>query len=365
MRHSPPRILVATARAGALGHAVLAENYLELLLDQKEYDARLLDVFPCGGQAAISGSKVYSAILTRAPSVWRFGYRHLSNNVATRLVKKSVLPRLFDSAVQEIASWEPDLMISTHPVSSAVINWVRRKHRSIGKWVIALSDWHFNPFWVFDSADKYFVTSEHQQREVAALVPADRIELTGLLLSSEYYHQPQLTNTTIRLADTSRPIIVLISGGTGWQLDTILRELCRSHISARVFVIAGTSSRQASLRQFEKISEKIEISVLGFVDPFPYLLAADLVITKPGTLSTAQALALRKRLVLVVPMPGHEEENAEFLAKHGGCRVLPLDGLSGVLPELLREEVPVTSSELLFERTPSLALSAIRTLLCR
>jgi processive 1,2-diacylglycerol beta-glucosyltransferase len=62
------------------------------------------------------------------------------------------------------------------------------------------------------------------------------------------------------------------------------------------------------------------VRVLRFVDNvYDYMHAADVLVTKPGGLSTAEALVAQVPLVLCRPLPGQEERNARVLVEAGAA----------------------------------------------
>ena len=61
-------------------------------------------------------------------------------------------------------------------------------------------------------------------------------------------------------------------------------------------------------------------NILGFVPNMHEPMAvADLIITKPGGLTTSEALALGKPLFILNPIPGQEAANRDFLLQHGAA----------------------------------------------
>ena len=50
--------------------------------------------------------------------------------------------------------------------------------------------------------------------------------------------------------------------------------------------------------------------------------AAELIITKPGGLTTSEAMAKRLPLILTNPIPGQEERNMEFLVNSGAAMAI-------------------------------------------
>src|SRR5207253_9635609 len=79
--------------------------------------------------------------------------------------------------------------------------------------------------------------------------------------------------------------------------------------------------------------------VLGFTDQIDELMAvADLVVTKPGGLTTSETLARGAALVIVNPIPGQESRNRDFLLEHGAAvKVNNLGTLAYKLTSLLRD----------------------------
>ncbi|NLD88267.1 MAG: galactosyldiacylglycerol synthase, partial [Clostridiales bacterium] len=55
-----------------------------------------------------------------------------------------------------------------------------------------------------------------------------------------------------------------------------------------------------------------------FVDNVDEMMdAADCIITKPGGLTTTESLAKQLPMIILNPIPGHEERNSEFLTNNG------------------------------------------------
>ena len=68
----------------------------------------------------------------------------------------------------------------------------------------------------------------------------------------------------------------------------------------------------------EKYNKSSDIKILSYTDQVPELMyISDLVVTKPGGLTTSESLASHLPMVIINPIPGQEEENAEFLENKG------------------------------------------------
>jgi processive 1,2-diacylglycerol beta-glucosyltransferase len=365
MRFNMPCISIAYAQTSALGHRVLAENYA-VTFSMAGYKTRLLDVLPHGGYIARIGTRAYNGLVGNLPALWRGAY-HMSDNSIARAVRLSILPRLFHSACETLLESDPDIIVTTHPLASAIVEWAIRKHHFRGRWVTAFSDWHYHPFWTFPSVSKYFVTSDDQRDEMLrAGVSAERVVVTGLLLGAEYYRadrEPPAGGT--EKTSGKMPMVVVMSGGAGWKLERVLQVLLEVEANIRFVVIAGSKERETALRKYlgtARANVSARVQVVGFVDPLPLLRNADLVLSKPGALTTAQVIALGKRLALIVPMPGHEEANATYLQKWIGCSVVALEELADSLPRILKTR-PRVEPKLSSDQTPSIILESVHGLL--
>jgi len=106
-----------------------------------------------------------------------------------------------------------------------------------------------------------------------------------------------------------------------------------------VVVIGGRNARlQREVRDAAK-AYPYETRVLGFVDNVvDYMLASDVLLTKPGGLTTSEALSAELPMILVTPLPGQEERNARYLAQSGAALRLPRNGdLAGAVSALLHD----------------------------
>ena len=117
------------------------------------------------------------------------------------------------------------------------------------------------------------------------------------------------------------------SGGGEYGLGknktiNILNVLAKSNYDIQVIAIAGKNEKLKS--SFENIvienNKQSSIKVLPFTNKVPELMSiSDLVITKPGGLTTSESLASSLPILVINPIPGQEEENAEFLEASGAA----------------------------------------------
>jgi processive 1,2-diacylglycerol beta-glucosyltransferase len=85
-------------------------------------------------------------------------------------------------------------------------------------------------------------------------------------------------------------------------------------------VVAGRNAELEQACRARAASLSTPVTVFGFVNNMHELMdAADLVVTKPGGLTTNEVLAKGKPMALVAPIPGQEQRNCDYLLEEGAA----------------------------------------------
>ena len=113
--------------------------------------------------------------------------------------------------------------------------------------------------------------------------------------------------------------ILLMGGGAGLgSLDTVAERLLALEANFQLIVLAGKNAQALSALQALAKRYPGRLVAQGFTDQVERLMAcADLVITKPGGLTTSECLAMGLPMIVNAPIPGQEERNADFLLEQG------------------------------------------------
>jgi processive 1,2-diacylglycerol beta-glucosyltransferase len=130
--------------------------------------------------------------------------------------------------------------------------------------------------------------------------------------------------------DPALPTILLSAGGFGvGPMDEIMQELMQLTTPAQVIALCGRNEElKAKIEALsQSASDTVRIVPVGFTDKVnEYMSASDIVLGKPGGLTTSEALAKHLAFVIVNPIPGQEERNADHLLENGiaiRCNNLP------------------------------------------
>jgi processive 1,2-diacylglycerol beta-glucosyltransferase len=188
------------------------------------------------------------------------------------------------------------------------------------------------------NVDLYCVAAEETKaRLVARSALADQVLATGIPISAKFSRR--VDRAAVRKHYGLRddlPIFLVLSGGFGMgPVAEILAALDRTECPFQTLVVAGRNERLR--RELTGQDRRHPTQVLGFVTNMHELMAvADLLLTKPGGLTTSEALAMGKPLFILNPIPGQEAANSDFLLERGAAvKVNRVDDLPFRLGQLL------------------------------
>jgi processive 1,2-diacylglycerol beta-glucosyltransferase len=117
--------------------------------------------------------------------------------------------------------------------------------------------------------------------------------------------------------EVNRPLILQMSGGLGiGRAEQIYRSLREDvTVPAQICVVAGKNTELKSALEAHGPDSRHDCKVMAFTDKVDELMAADMVITKPGGLTTSEALARGCPIVIIDPIPGQRSATAIFFWK--------------------------------------------------
>lgn len=233
--------------------------------------------------------------------------------------------------------YNPDVVVGTHPFpAGAALHLMTHPRRRKVPVVMALTDFSPHGFWIWPGVARYCAASpEAAAQLVRRGAEADAVLATGIpvrtALAASFH-------TGSRGQSRSRARRVLVIGG-GLGLGPIAAAvdalLSLPQPDLQVTVICGRNETLLSQIRRRHGGDP-RLTALGFTDEIvDHMRAADLLVTKPGGITCAEALALGLPLLLIDPLPGHEEENAAYLAGTGAALVVGRNRVADAAHELL------------------------------
>lgn len=320
------RVLILHALLGH-GHRSAAEALGAALAQRPGVDVRVEDalehLLPLARPLWMGA---YRRISERAPRLYRALYRASDAADAEAAAASNLwagrLSRLFLARIDRlVAASRPDAVVCTMQFPLQLMSHLRHSGALAAPLYVVVTDFVPHGSWVAEGVAAYFVPSEPTAAGfVRKGVPRELIHVAGTPVQLEAA-RPKCRAEVRRRRGIApdRPLITLFGGGLRPQVArSIAAQILAAGTPCSLAVVAGRNRRIAAA--LEGLADTPAVSLLryGAIDFVDDLLAAsDLLIGKAGGLTTAEALARGVPMILIDPIPGQEEWNADFVVGAG------------------------------------------------
>jgi processive 1,2-diacylglycerol beta-glucosyltransferase len=315
-----PRVLILTASYGS-GHNVAAQS-LAAAFAQAGMACHVVDHFrelvhPVFERATRA---LYYAALRRAPAAWGLAYaagdRMSSDAWLTFGITRVGAARL----ARLLRSLAPDAVVTVHATPAVAMASLATRGLAVPSHTTVVTDFVAHSQWIARGVDRYCVAAEEVKHDFVArgIAPA-RIVVTGVPLRPEF--DARLDGAAARAAlglSPELPVVLAMAGAHGafGQLQDVAWALTRIRRPFQSIVVTGQDSRME--RVVRQITAGTGIRCYGFVrDVRRLMAAADVLVTKAGGMTLAEAMAVELPLVLYGSLPGQEHRNERFAARNG------------------------------------------------
>jgi processive 1,2-diacylglycerol beta-glucosyltransferase len=313
--------------------------------------------------------RMYVDLMQSIPHVWDYLYDHPDVASATHELRRFLnllnIPKLHTV----LRDSGPDAIVCTQAVPAGFIAREKQKKRIAIPLFVTVTDFVANPFWPTTHIDGYFVPHEEIKKQLIDRGVADKqIHVTGIPIDDTFAHLQSKKSIRERLRIRQRIPTVLVMGGSHGlgHIGTVVRHLTRCSVPLHVIVVAG-HNRALHRSLTKQFADHKSIMILGLTKSVADLMdASDIVISKPGGLTSSEALAKGLPMIMVSPLPGQEERNAEFLVRHGAAiRCNTIEAISTVITDLLRDPLLIRrmKSQALFLAKPYASMDAANHIL--
>jgi processive 1,2-diacylglycerol beta-glucosyltransferase len=324
-RSKAKTLLILSVSAGA-GHVRAAEAlkawtgrkfpaYNPVHLDVMDYVPRLF-------------KKLYAEsflkIVARSPALWGYIYDRTDRRKENtrldrlRLAIQKINTARFRKKIKELC---PDRIICTHFLPCELLSRdIAKKRLSASVWVV-VTDFDVHRFWIHKHMKGYFVAADQAAAKLADRgIDPSNIHVTGIPVMPEFARSFSRKTCASRLGlDHSKPTLIFMSGGFGiGRIDELAQTLLNTTQDIQIITLAGRNLKL--LKSLESLAKKFpgRLVCTGFTGSIEkYMAAADLAVTKPGGLTTSECLAVGLPMIIINPIPGQEERNADLLLENG------------------------------------------------
>jgi len=265
--------------------------------------------------------KAYMGVIKKRPEIWSYLYDNPSVVKKTERIRRAANNASAKKLEKLIVRFKPDAVACTQALPCSIMAHYKKKRRAKTPLVGILTDYAPHSYWIHDEVDAYVVPSEEIKDSLAKKgVPAEKIEALGTPIDPLFTKAVDKKRIRERIGlSHNKPVILIMGGSHGIGPDEKLikaLEVCREEI--QMVVITGVNKRL--LRKIKKIEGACgkKIVPMGLVDNVHELMEiSDIIVTKPGGLTIAEALAKSLPMIILNPLPGQEDLNTKILTKNG------------------------------------------------
>lgn len=268
-------------------------------------------------------NRLYLAIIKRTPQIWDYLYDNPAVVKKVENIKKAVhkfnspkLKNLFDK-------FKPEAVVCAQAFPCGMVADFKKTYNSSIPLLAVLTDYVPHSYWIYDAVNYYITPSEEvSARLIKKGVPPDKIRCLGIPFDPKF-NEVVSRNEVIRklYLKQNLPVILIMGGGQGLgPIKTIVRSLERVKKDFQEIIVSGTNKKLYKSLKTKIKKYKKSILLLGYVDNINELMAvSDIIITKPGGVTTSEALAKKMPIIIVKPIPGQEVSNTVYLTEKGAA----------------------------------------------
>lgn len=317
------KVYIFTGSTGA-GHNLAAQSLKESL-DKAGFNAEIYDAFKESSMTLDKFiTKGYQQMVMNVPKLYEQMYNQFNNmnrfqqsifQTLTRIMNPEIVPL--------IQAGNPDLIITTHPFVTNVLGTLKEHHAFNIPVLSIVTDYKIHTLYLKKMIDAYVVGSEYtKETMIEKGVSPDIIFSYGIPIREMFLENNHIKAEVKKEDENIIGTILLMAGSLGSkQMEKAFTALLKVREKIRIIVVCGNNPKiENEIRTLNNrnLSENKIVEIYGFVNNVSELMGeSDAIISKPGGLTTTEAIV--KNIPMIIPFyyPGQEEENADYLVEGG------------------------------------------------
>jgi processive 1,2-diacylglycerol beta-glucosyltransferase len=256
------------------------------------------------------------------PNVWGYLFdKTRYDNPLSFLLKKTRFYTLA-KVLKLLVEARPSVVVSTFPSAAAAMSALKAQRLTDVPTATIITDHTDHSYWIHPYTDLYVVGSGKVREALNRLgIHDSQISVTGIPVRPQFCRDYDKASLCVKHGiDPSKKTVLVMGGGCGLIGKGLVSLLNSAELPGNLqFIVVCGHNHKLKAQLAEKLQRSPHsIRLTGFVDHIhEYMAASDLIITKPGGLTTAEAVSLAVPLLLYQPLPGQEEDNAAVLTESG------------------------------------------------
>jgi 1,2-diacylglycerol 3-beta-galactosyltransferase len=313
-----PHILFLFSDTGG-GHRSAAEAIIEAL--ELEYgdacSTEMLDFFK--GYAPLPFNKMpdWYPDMVKAPQLWGLSFRMSDGRMRARAITASMWPYVGRAARKIVKDHPADLVVTVHPLATTVILKALGNNRP--PFITVVTDMvTAHALWYDQRADLILVPTETaRQRAIEFNMTPEKVRIVGQPVAERYCVSTGNKNTLREKLgwEKDKTIVLLVGGGEGMgPVGKTARAIATSGLDVGLVIVTGRNQRLKA--HLQTLDWPVPVHIYGFTKEMPdFMRAADILVTKAGPGTIAEALNAHLPIILYARLPGQEDGNVTFVVE--------------------------------------------------
>ena len=325
------KVFIVYASAGA-GHQKAAEALYEYLKRTRpDLCLKLIDILDYSNHIVkFSYSKGYIFLITKFPWAWYLLYR-LSSFFANNYFRLFSDYLACQPFVDLLKKEKPDVVVSTHFLTSSVLSVFKKKHPHCAFPLITIiTDYTLHPYWIGPGVDTYIASCEYvKDCLLTREIQKDKIKIYGIPVKEKFYLPSDRKTAAQKLGvDPAKFTALIMTGAVGiGPIEEIVQALADD---VQLLVICGKNQRL-----FDRLTKLnlANVKVYPLIDYVDELMSvSDIVLTKAGGLTISESLAKGLPMIFFSSIPGLETSNEKVICESGvGIKVESVEKIKNTL----------------------------------
>jgi processive 1,2-diacylglycerol beta-glucosyltransferase len=264
-------------------------------------------------------NRAYMGVVKRTPEIWDYLYDNPKVLKQTQSLR-AMIHRFNTGKLKTLLDdFKPTAIVCTQAFPCGMIADYKKTFDLKTPLVGVLTDYAPHSYWVYNNVDHYIVPSQETGNKlIADGIEPSKIKNYGIPIDPKFRNSYDRDLTCEKLGIDKHIPCVLVMGGTQGlgPIKKLVRLLDRSKINLQLIIACGTNKRLYNWLRPRRHHKKM--AVLSYASNIDELMqASDVILTKPGGITTAEALSKGVPMLIVNPLPGQEAMNTKFLLKEG------------------------------------------------
>ncbi len=268
-------------------------------------------------------NKTYMSVIKRTPELWDYLYDNPGVVKRTQSLRAMIHKFNTGKLKTMMDEFSPDVIVCTQAFPCGMVADYKKTYSLDIPIMAVLTDYAPHSYWIYNNVDRYIVPSDETGRKLIDNgIDPSRIASYGIPVSRRFMARGDRIALCDKLGfDRSVPVVLVMGGTQGLgPIKELVRLLDASGIKLQLVAVTGTNRKLFEWLNARKTSLKKNTRILPYADNIDELMdVSSIIVTKPGGITTAEALAKALPMLIFHPLPGQEAMNTRYLLREGAA----------------------------------------------